>query len=360
MKKQKRIALAIVSGVLFAVLYVVFAGKPLESEFQLDPQWTIIIAENENTEATQLILDTDRLLPFKLGQTMGYFSPEGEIFNKTDFLYNAVISPYYYAPFSQNAENTEFFALTGELVGRISGSGFPYFDDDRVYLFHPGGAAFSKCDSANGSLLWTHEGYAPIFAFASSAGGSAAGFADGSIFVHLPDGTRSTKIVPGGSTYPVVLGVDISNDGNRVASISGLQKQRFVLTEIGGDSNRVLYHEYFETDSNEQGFVQFSSKDNMIYFAQPGKLTVLDSAAYTKTTLPMKGSALSLLELPDTNLVFVLTKEKSTYYIYMLENYNIPVGSFSFEAEHAFIRVFDNALYIGKDTSISKLAISRK
>jgi hypothetical protein len=360
MKKQKKIVLVIVAGVLFAVLYIIFAGKPLESEFQLDPQWAINIAETDVTEAPQLILDTNRLLPFKLGQTMGYFSPEGDVYNKTDFLYEAVISSYYYAPFSQNAENTAFFSSTGEPIGRIDGSGFPYFDDDRIYLFHPGGAAFSKCDNANGLILWTHEGYAPVFAFASSAGGSAAGFADGSIIVHSPDGTRSTKIVPGGSAYPVVLGVDISNDGNRVASISGLQKQRFVLTEIGVNSNRVLYHEYFENDSNEQGFVQFSSKDNMVYFVQPGKLTVLDSVTYATTALPMKGNTLSLLEVPDTNLVFMLTKEKSTYHIYMLENYNIPVGSFSFEAEHAFIRIFDNALYIGKDTSISKLVISRK
>jgi hypothetical protein len=133
-----------------------------------------------------------------------------------------------------------------------------------------------------------------------------------------------------------------------------------VLTEIGEDSNQVLYHEYFENDSNEQGFVQFSSNDNMVYFAQPGKLTVLDSATYTTTALPMTGSVLSLIELSDSNLIFALTKEKSTYRVYMLENYNMLIGSFSFEAEHAFIRVFEDALYIGKDTSISKLAISRK
>jgi hypothetical protein len=360
MKKQRKRALAIVAGVVFVLLYVIFAGKPLESEFQLDPQWTINIAENGDTETPKIIPDTNRLLPFKLGQTMGYFTPEGGVYNTTVFSYKAVISPYYYAPFSQNAENTVFFSRTGELVGSIAGIGFPYFDDDRVYLFHPGGAAFSRCDNTNGLLLWTHEGYAPVFAFASSAGGSAAGCADGSIIVHSPDGRKSSKIVPGGSAYPVVLGVDISGGGNRVASISGLQKQRFVLTEIGEDSNQVLYHEYFESDSNEQGFVQFSSNDNMVYFAQPGKLTVLDCAAFKTTAMPMKGNVLSLIELPDTNLIFVLTNEKAIYRVYMLENYNMLIGSFSFEAEYAFIRVFENALYIGKDTSISKLAISRK
>ena len=76
--------------------------------------------------------------------------------------------------------------------------------------------------------------------------------------------------------------------------------------------------------------------------------------------MPIKGNVLSLIELPDTNLIFVLTNEKATYRVYMLENYNMLIGSFSFEAEYAFIRVFENALYIGKDTSISKLAISRK
>ncbi|MDR3284775.1 MAG: PQQ-like beta-propeller repeat protein [Treponema sp.] len=359
MKRQKKVVLTVTGGIVFSVLYILFAGKPLESGFQFNPQWTISIAESELHEGQPPISEPGRLLPFKLGQTMGYFTPEGNLCNATVFPYKAMISSHYYASFPENAENTLFFTPAGEAAGVIMGSGFPYFEDDRVYLFHPGGAAFSRYGGKDGAILWTHEDYAPVLAFASSTRGSAAGFADGSIIVHTPEGKQTTKIIPGGSAYPVILGVAISASGKRVASISGLQKQRFVLTEIENDANKVLYHEYFETDSNEQGLVRFSSNDRMVYFTQPEKLTVLDCASYTTAAIPMKGRVLSIIESRANNLVFVLTKESAVYSVYILENYNMPAGSFSFTAAHGFIRTFENALYIGKDDSISKLEISR-
>jgi hypothetical protein len=332
----------------------------LEREFQLEPRWTINIPESENSEFVPVLSESIQLLYFKLGQKIGYFSPSGQIFNVVSFPQNAVISPYYYAAFSQNAVNTPFYKNTGELAGQIMGSGFPFFDEDRIYLFHPGGASLSQCRSEAGSVLWSYEGYAPILAFASSAGGSAIGAADGSIIVHTPEGTQNTTIVPGGSAYPVVLGLDISDSGKQIASISGLQKQRFVLTEISQGSNKILYHEYFDADANEQSLVHFSSGDKMVYFSQPQKLTVLNCSTFKTTEIPIKGKILSIIESVENNLVFALTKSETAYSVYILENYNMLLGSFSFKAEHTFIRASGKALYIGKDSFISKLEISRK
>jgi hypothetical protein len=164
MKKQKRFLLGAVATVVFIILYIILAAKPLQNELQLDPQWTITIGVDENTSTGRIISEQKTLLPFKLGQVMGYFTPEGELRQVTHFPYKAVISEHYYASFEENAEDTVFYTKDGNVVGTIKGSGFPYFDSDRVYLFHPAGSSFSKCDD-KGNILWTHEEYLPFLAF---------------------------------------------------------------------------------------------------------------------------------------------------------------------------------------------------
>ncbi|MDR3312153.1 MAG: hypothetical protein LBS64_03365 [Spirochaetaceae bacterium] len=357
MKKQRKQVFLIGLGILFVLLHVIFVADSLETEFQLNAEWMVNIQNTASSSNPPP--DMSRLLPFKLGQTVGYVTPEGALYNVTAVPYRAAISPYFYAAFPQNAQNTPFFASDGRPRGVLPLAGFPHFDEDRIYVFYPGGNSFAVCDST-GAPLWSHEGYATILTFASSRSGSAVGLVDGTILVHAPDGTRITTITPGGSVYPVILGADISGSGEYVASISGLQHQRFVLTAISGGTNTVVYHEYFEKDSNEPGLVQFSADDTMVYFAQQEKLTVLDRLTGIPTVMSVQGKILSIVESPATNLVFALSRLDSGYQVYLIENYNMLVGSFSFTAQHACIRVFENALYIGKDNSMSKLVISRK
>jgi hypothetical protein len=355
MKKSRKQALGVIIGVLVVLFFTVAVARPLQTEFHFDPDWVI----NLSAEAPDSTVPLESQLYFKLGDTMGYFTPDGRLSRLITVPYKGVISPAFSAVFPDNAENTPFAAPDGTIQGNIQGSGFPWFDDDRIFLFHPGGTAFSRC-LANGRVAWSWEGFSPILAFESSPGGTVAGYADGSI-VHLnANGSKSTKITPGGSTYPVVLGVDISNDGTRIASISGLQKQRFVLTELTGFTNRVLYHEYFDADSNQPGLVSFTKDDAHVYFAQPGRLTVLNLQSLKATPLPMTGTVISVIESPDTNLTFALTRAGKTYWVYSIEDHSLLLGAFSFEAAHAFIRTHGSALYVGRDSTISKINISRR
>ena len=60
------------------------------------------------------------------------------------------------------------------------------------------------------------------------------------------------------------------------------------------------------------------------------------------------------------DLFFLLGKKDNTYTVYIIERTNVLEGSFSFEADSAFIKTCDNYLFTGKDDTISRITISKE
>jgi hypothetical protein len=356
-KKRRRWVILGASGVIFFLLYVILGAKPIAPSLRLHPAWIIGI----NAEPAPLPPETEGI-PFKLGKNMGYFTVEGRILSRRTFPFAASISAQYQAAFSPDASRTAIYANTGAQTGVIKEAGFPFFEDDRIFLFRPGGTAFSRL-SETGEVLWTYESYSPVTAFESSAGGIAAGYADGIIRVFSPEGLVH-EVIPGGSGYPVILGVDISPDGKLIASLSGIAGQRFTLTQIDGGVNKVIAHRYLEKETNEQALVRFNASGDCVYYNPWGALCVYDSKRGVTTEFPVDGAILDIQEMPGESLVFWLSKKVSDgtarYTVWILEDSSHLVGSFSFEAEAAFIRTSPGALYVGKDTTISKITVSRE
>ncbi|MDR1784967.1 MAG: hypothetical protein LBR23_00650 [Spirochaetaceae bacterium] len=353
MKFNKRKAILIASGFLFFLLYVVFAARPLSEALHLEPAWTIDIAEAEVQPAAG-----KELLPYKLGHTLGYFTPEGAIVSRVTFPFAASISSSYWAAFLPDASRTVFYTSDGREAGVIGGSGFPFFDEDRAFLFSPGGAAVSRI-SGTGQILWTNEGYAPITSFESTPNGAVAGYADGIIRLFSPEGAVH-EVEPGGSGFPVILGAALSPDARMVASVSGIQGQRFILTRVEGEVNKVVSHRYLERETNEQVLVKFNAGGTCVYYNPLGALCVYDCLRGTTTEIPVDGAVIDVQEVPGGPFAFGLSKSGITYTVWILEKMSKVVGSFSFEADSAFIRTSPGALYVGKNSTIAKINVSRR
>ena len=59
-------------------------------------------------------------------------------------------------------------------------------------------------------------------------------------------------------------------------------------------------------------------------------------------------------------MVFALSKDKNTYLVSIIEPFDHTVACFDFEGSNGFIMVRGDSLYVGRDTNISKLTVSRK
>jgi ribonuclease BN (tRNA processing enzyme) len=173
------------------------------------------------------------------------------------------------------------------------------------------------------------------------------------------DGNNVLEFVPGGSDYPVILGAGISNSGNYLAAISGHSNQRFVLAEKKGDRAKIIFHKEFDNELSRQMLVKFRQDESAVYYSCSDGLGVVNCRSLESSVIPLEGDILSIQEDED-GTVFVLSKDDSSYSVSVIEAYNVYSGSFSFDAEAAFMSVKDGSLFVGHDSKISRIDIQRK
>ncbi len=355
-KKSKRNRI-IVGVVIFCLLYILFAFRPMSTELHLVPDWT----ESINT----LTYDVDpsltsELIPFRLGQNIGYFTEDGKIYTRIPYAFKAAISESYYATFGADSEECDFFTPRGEKAGTIRKAGFPFFSGDRIYDFLPGGSSFVSC-AQDGSVRWTYESYAPIIAFDSSDGGTVAGLADGTVVSFTEDGREDQKFAPGGSDIPVILGVGISEDGQTVACVSGQNQQRFVIaTKSDSMHSKIIFHEYLPKDMNSQVLVEFNKSSTAVYYNYNGGLGIVDLKRLKSSHVKLDGQIVQIEESDFNGMLCVLSKKDGSYTVTLIEPSDHPAAQFSFTADCAFIQVKGNALYVGRDSKISRMTMQRK
>ena len=352
MKTKKHFGLALFLIIFISIIYIALAAKPLNKEYSFTPVWKI------STANPVINISSKPNSAFHLGQTLGYFDEDGNISLYKTFPSKVSISDSYYATYTPEAKNTEFFKADGSKAGVIEASGFPYFVDNLVYVFLPGGCSFSKC-SETGKILWTFEGTFPITAFTAKEKYTAVGLSNGTIKVlNNTNGATEIDFAPGGSDYPVILGLDISEDGQYIASISGHNQQRFVLSHREENQQKIIYHRFFDFDSPYRTIVYFSKDGKRVFYNFHNGLGIYNLESKEERTLGLKNKLISIEETDD--ITVLMGKEKNIYTVSIIDNTDTLEGDFSFTADSAFIHAANNNIYLGKDNSISKISISRE
>lgn len=355
MNNKKSHSFYVVIAIIFSLLYIFIAVKPLGTEYQFVPEWKIDVTNPSVT--SDISMNDKTFLSFKLGQKMGYFTPEGKVINFVTFPQKASISDTYYTYYNINNSKTKFFKPDGTECGVLDFSGFPMIDEERVFIFLPGGSSFNMCNT-DGSLKWEFSGTSPITAFDSSDNGITCGFADGYICLFDNDGNLIHRFAPGGSSLPVVSGIAVSDSGNYVAAICGQEKQRFVLAKTNETQPKIIFHEFLSSSKTRQNLVKFSSDDSVVFYNCDEYLGIVDVKTSRKAHLKIDGQAIAIK--PAGNCAYVLTKQNRKYTVYCIEKFATLIGSFSFEADTSFIQTKENKLYIGRDSAISCIKLEKK
>ncbi len=353
-KNNTKARLAILIGA-FCFLYIIFSFRPLGEELHLTPDWTIAI--DRDGEAPE---SGENPVPFKLGQAVGYFSEDGKIASCIPYSFNAAISPSFYAVYNADNARTRVRTPDGNVAVTLDVPGFPYFSEDRMFVFFPNGSGIAQFD-LSGKKLWEYEDYSPITAFASSAGGSVIGFADGQLVSIMADGNIDQQYYPGGSELSAIYGAAISDDGSLVACISGLKTQRFVVSKrVSGEHPKVVFHEYLPADSNTLRMVKFNAAADMVFYNYNGGLGIADLKLARSAHIPLSGTVVQIDESKEFGLMFILSRDKGVYTVTVLEPFDQVLATTSFKADNSFLLVRGEHVFIGRDNKISRLTISKR
>lgn len=353
MKSEKNSFIYIFIAIAFILIFLIFAAKPLAKEYHYKPQWKVNIS---NPTLSQV--KDKQTMYYRLGQTIGYITNDGELTLNQTFPSKVSISDTYYATYNTNSLNIPFYFSDGTKAGNIEAAGFPYFYKNHIYTFLPGGASFVKC-KPDGKTDWKYEGTISLTAFNVTDNYTIAGFANGTvkIFNNL-NGAEELTFAPGGSDAPVILGCDVSEDGKYIATVSGHNKQRFVLSHNNNNQVKIIYHKFLETDSPNQTLVHFCDDHKRVIYNYENRIGIYDFSKEINNSIEIDKSIISIKE--TDNLIVLLGKNKNDYSVYMIDKNNALAGYFSFKSQNAFINTDANSLYIGKDNSISKIELEIK
>lgn len=351
MKSKKLGSFLVIFAVIFLILYLVLAAKPLTKENQYIPEWKIKISEPQAESDAEIF-------SFKLGKEIGYFSADGKIIHRQKIDQKSSISDFYYAPYTTSSASITLYTSEGNEQCKIEKAGFPYLSEDRIYMMAPGGTSFSV-HNQTGLELWSIESVMTLTAFSSGKKYTAAGYLDGKIKVfNNEDGTEIKSFEPGGSDFPIILGLDVSEDGRYAATVCGQDRQRFVVAKIDEIQPKVIYHEYISEQAPKRCLVKICPENGCVYYNTKNRIGIYNIAENTQTFLPTSDRILDLQT--DGTLVFLLGKSDDGFTIYIIEKNNVLAGTFQFKADSSFIRASKGKLYVGRDDSISCIKLAKE
>jgi len=360
MAKEKRKYWWILA-LLFFVTYFFVAARPVTEETILVPRW---ITSLESTYPIRLgdFPPVAGLLPFQIGSRFGFVGNDGQFtINEISQGYIS-ISERFWAAYTANPLYIQVMNPQNGLVLTIENPrGYPLFLDDRIFIVGSEQNSLTAI-GLNGQELWHHDFRAPITSIDAAGGRILAGTLDGTIELLDSHGRPViTPFEPGGSRLQVIFGVAISNDASRLAVISGIDNQRFLLLEQAGDIFRVVHHEFLGVGFRRPVHINFADNDRKVVFERQDGLGIFDIASRTTINLSLEGEIKVLDDGGEAPYLFVITSQGQNQMRFVTIRYpGVIIIDAPFESSTAFFARRDSKLYLAGDSTMASFELGRR
>jgi outer membrane protein assembly factor BamB len=253
-----------------------------------------------------------------------------------------------------NPENEEILQL--EKI-----NGYPLFLDNRIFVIGNEQNTITALD-ADARELWSYDFPAPITCVDAAGGYLLAGTLNGAIILLNPSGAAAfPPFEPGGSRLSVILGCAISRDASRLAVISGIDEQRFLLLEQSGDTYKVIYHEFLPGGFRRPVHINFADNDGKVAFEREGGLGIYDIGSRASIKLNLEGEIYKLDDSGGSRYLFVITKQGPKQMSFITIRYpgHIVINA-PFKSDNSFFSRRDSYFYLGSDTSIASFKLENR
>jgi hypothetical protein len=352
----------LVAGILVFLVYVFAAARPVPEETILVSRWLTSLESNYPIILGGSPQDNSHPFPFSLGNRFGYMHDNGSFaINRVRKGY-ASLSPELWAEYEAVPQSIEIMDRQNREVLSVSNPrGYPLFLDNTIFIVGNEQNSLTALDS-NGRELWTYDFPAPLTCIDAAAGLILAGTLDGA--VELLD-SRGRQVFPpfepGGSRLAVILGCALSKDGSRLALVSGIDDQRFLLLEKSGDAYRVVYHEFLTDGFRRAVHVAFIDGGSRVAFEREGGIGIYDIASRTGVTLPLEGELITMDTSGDSRFLFLVTSQGARRKRLVAVRYPGTVFMEApFKSENVFLFRRDSKLYIGGDLAVASFELGKK
>ena len=359
---KRRVAAALVIVVLLA--YFLVCAFPLQKEFVLVPAWAKSLsvasaAQTANASARQKVVSEakasgEEVIPFRLGDRYGYFSPDGNILFSAVADYGVALAPDAYATYDRLSEGFTIKSPYGAELARVAAIGYPFFAAGRRFVIGPDQMTVSEL-SESGAVKWSYQLASIATAFDASASLAVFGLIDGTIVGLDPTGKAVLDFAPGGSRIAGVYGVAASPDGLLVAAVTGADKQRLVILEKRSAAYRVAYHRYLSSDYRRPVYIAFTGDGSRLAYESPSGIAVYDRGTKRETIISVPATTRLGQTMQGGQLMVFLSGRGDTKRLVCTALPDRRVLDVPVKASLAFVEARDDSLFLGADDSLVRM-----
>ena len=366
MKEKKKVWLAL--GIVLFLGYFLCAARPVPPETVLVPRWLASLeygspvalgeASIPEPDTGETAAQAVPLIPFELGSRFGYFDPEGRFSVNQVMKSHVSLSVERWAEYDAEPESITVKSGGGEELAVINTPrGYPFFLDGRTFLIGSEQNTITEIDD-DGDGMWTYEFASPLTCIDAAAGLVLAGSLDGVALVLDNSGRQVFSFEPGGSRYSIIAGCALSRDGSRLALVSGIDDQRFLLLEKFGTSSadyKVVYHEFLNSDFRRAVYITFVEDDRWVIFERSGGIGFFEVGSRQAGKIELDGDIAAIDTRGGQGLVFAVLAQAGT--VKELVGVRLPakvILQAPFRSADVFLERRDSRLFVGgKQTLVS-------
>ncbi|MDR0706301.1 MAG: WD40 repeat domain-containing protein [Treponema sp.] len=347
LREPKKKSILIAGGFVIMAFYIFGAARPIPEETALAFRWIHSLATTHPAASNADAVGSP-LLAFELGERFGYVNREGVFTVNRTRSGGVSLSQDYWAEYGAIPDKIEVKDPLNAPVMTIEmqdGSrGYPFFLDKRMFLINSEQNSISALDKG-GNVAWTYDFGAVVTCVDAAGGFLLAGSLDGVVEVLDGSGKRIFFFEPGGSRLSVIAGCAFSEDGSKIAIVSGVDEQRFLLMErLGDDSEdeyRVTRHEFLGTGFRRPVRVAFVDGGNRVVFEREGGIGIYELSSRRSLTLALDGEVAAVDEFGGGGLLFLLLAGQGGHK---------KLAAVKFPSNLMFAAPFDSeAVFLGRD-----------
>jgi outer membrane protein assembly factor BamB len=356
----RKLQLQIALGILVFLVYAFLAVSPIPEEDVLIKGW---IRSFESTYADSS--GTDKRYPFEIGGPgaahFGYFDKNGVFSINRVTQKNLSLSDGLFAEYEAVPHGFEIKNSANETVLRIENTnGYPLFLNDRIYLVSLEQNAITEI-AEDGSVIWSYAFASPLTCVAGARDYLLLGTLDGTVELLDDKGRRAFFFETGGSRITCIYGVAVSRDLSRIAVISGIDDQRFLLFEQYASSYQVSHHEFIGDGKRRPVYIRFLDEDTRLAFEYEDGLGLYDIKSRTSYRIPLDGEIAAVDNEGGDGLFFLITKEEQNRKHLVGIKYPASVIiKTPFKSAGIFLHRADGALFVGSDRGLASFALDKR
>ncbi|MDR3324662.1 MAG: WD40 repeat domain-containing protein [Spirochaetaceae bacterium] len=338
------------------VFYAFLAARPAPPETVFTLMWLDSLASSYPSEDAA----AEELVPFNFGGTYGYVSTEGRFTinqPKTGYVEQ---SESLFAEFSGQDEKIEVRDTQGRRVFTLNDKrGYPFFRDSRIFIVSSEQNSISEVGTDD-DVLWTFDFSSPISCVDAAAGLLLVGCLDGAIELIDGAGKRLYATEPSGSRIPAIYGCALSRDGTKIAAVSGLDHQRFLVIEYDGGVWRITHHEFLGDGFRRPVHVRFVDGGLRVAYERAEGLGIYNLIARSSETVPFDGRILHIEDGDDDGMLFLVVSESDKEKRFAAVRYpDHKILSAPFKSADTFLKKRRQVLIIGGGSKLAAFKIEK-